>query len=46
VPLSSEYGLPLFRLRRDPTFALEMLDHLSSRLRAAQARLIALEPDE
>lgn len=36
----------LFRLRRDPTFALEMLNHLSSRLRAAQARLIALEPDE
>jgi CRP/FNR family transcriptional regulator, cyclic AMP receptor protein len=36
----------LFRLRRDPTFALEMLNHLSSRLRAAQARLIALEPEE
>lgn len=36
----------LFRLRRDPTFALEMLNHLSSRLRAAQARLIAFEPDE
>ncbi|MDQ4105083.1 MAG: cyclic nucleotide-binding domain-containing protein [Actinomycetota bacterium] len=35
----------LFRLRRDPTFALEMLNHLSSRLRAAQARLIALEPN-
>lgn len=36
----------LFRLRRDPTFALEMLNHLSSRLRAAQAKLMALEPDE
>jgi CRP/FNR family transcriptional regulator, cyclic AMP receptor protein len=36
----------LFRLRREPTFALEMLNHLSSRLRAAQARLIAREPDE
>ncbi|MGB8995885.1 MAG: cyclic nucleotide-binding domain-containing protein [Pseudonocardiaceae bacterium] len=35
----------LFRLRRDPTFALEMLNHLSSRLRAVQARLIALEAD-
>ena len=35
----------LFRLRRDPTFALEMLNHLSSRLRAAQASLIAVEPD-
>jgi CRP-like cAMP-binding protein len=36
----------LFRLRRDPTFALEMLNYLSSRLLAAQARLFALEPDE
>lgn len=36
----------LFRLRRDPTFALEMLNHLSSRLRVAQARLLALERDE
>jgi CRP/FNR family transcriptional regulator, cyclic AMP receptor protein len=36
----------LFRLRQDPTFALEMLNHLSSRLRAAQARLSALKPDE
>lgn len=34
----------LFRLRRHPTFALEMLNHLSSGLRAAQAKLIALEP--
>jgi CRP-like cAMP-binding protein len=34
----SQGGL-LFRLRRDPTFALEMLNHLSGRLRAAQARL-------
>jgi CRP-like cAMP-binding protein len=36
----------LLRLRRDPTFALEMLSHLSARLRTAQARLIALEPDK
>lgn len=36
----------LFRLRRDPTFALEMLNHLSSRLRVAQARLMALELEE
>ncbi len=39
-------GALLFRLRRDPTFALEMLNHLSSRLRTAQARLVALEPDK
>jgi CRP/FNR family cyclic AMP-dependent transcriptional regulator len=36
----------LLRLRRDPTFALEMLSHLSSRLRTAQARLVPLEPDK
>lgn len=36
-------GALLFRLRRDPTFALEMLNHLSGRLRAAQAKLLAGE---
>ena len=36
----------LFRLRRDPTFAVKMLNHLSCRPRAAKARLIAVESDE
>jgi CRP-like cAMP-binding protein len=44
--LALSRGGLLFRLRRDPTFALEMLNHLSSRLRATQARLMALEPEE
>jgi CRP-like cAMP-binding protein len=39
-------GALLFRLRRDPTFALEMLKHLSSRLRVAQARGMARGPEE
>src|SRR3954453_11746890 len=35
----------LMRLRRDPTFALEMLHSLSGRMRAMNARLEAGEPD-
>jgi CRP/FNR family transcriptional regulator, cyclic AMP receptor protein len=44
--LALSRGGLLFRLRRDPTFALEMLKHLSSRLRVAQSRLMARGPEE